>query len=195
MKRNSKSPVLFPAAAAGLLMLAATQLGIAGMCQLADLGVYNGEAAGLNSSGRTVGWTYNRYWSDYFAVFWTNSSSPLVDLNSLVPGNSGWVWEEATAINDSGEIVGYGKNAQGNQDAFALPPSPVLHIPMSGPSAPWSGGCPVPAVIRCRPTPTSPPALGSATAARSTTMVAPTALFSLRPWAMCSSGCISHNYR
>jgi hypothetical protein len=26
-------------------------------------------------------------------------------------------------------------------------------------------------------------------------MVAPTALFSLRPWAMCSSGCISHNYR
>jgi probable HAF family extracellular repeat protein len=47
----------------------------------------------------------------------------LTDLNSLVPG-SGWTLESATAINDSGQIVGMGTNPAGQGDAFLLTPVP-----------------------------------------------------------------------
>ena len=32
----------------------------------------------------------------------------MIDLNSLLPAGSGWTLDEATAINDRGQIVGEG---------------------------------------------------------------------------------------
>jgi probable HAF family extracellular repeat protein len=80
------------------------------------------EAYGLNASGQIVGWAGDDYVSH--AAIWPNSSSAAVDLNSLIPPNSGWVLEWANAINDSGEIVGVGR-INGHERAFALKPSNV----------------------------------------------------------------------
>ena len=45
------------------------------------------------------------------------------DLNSLIPPGSDWDLEAAMAINNSGQIVGYGINPSGQTDGFLLAPS------------------------------------------------------------------------
>jgi probable HAF family extracellular repeat protein len=45
----------------------------------------------------------------------------MQDLNKLIPSGSGWVLEEAYAINDAGQIVGYGA-FQGKTRGFLLTP-------------------------------------------------------------------------
>ena len=50
-------------------------------------------------------------------------TSPLhggVDLNSLIPADSGWVLTSATGINDAGQIVGYGIDPSGRYAAYEL---------------------------------------------------------------------------
>jgi hypothetical protein len=46
-----------------------------------------------------------------------------VDLNERVPASAGWVLEEARAINDAGQIVGFGQYG-GETRAFRLRPAP-----------------------------------------------------------------------
>ena len=48
----------------------------------------------------------------------------IQDLNSLITINHGWTLQSATAINDSGQIVGYGINPSGQTHAFLLNPLP-----------------------------------------------------------------------
>ena len=48
----------------------------------------------------------------------------MADLNTPDCSSSGWTLEYATAINDSGQIVGYGVNRSGQTDAFLLTPTP-----------------------------------------------------------------------
>ena len=50
------------------------------------------------------------------------SNGRMADLNSLVNPDSGWILAQANAINDSGQIVGYGANSSGQSDAFLLTP-------------------------------------------------------------------------
>ena len=45
----------------------------------------------------------------------------MLDLNNLIPANSGWLLQQATAINDQGQIVGYG-TLNGQSEAFLLTP-------------------------------------------------------------------------
>ena len=47
----------------------------------------------------------------------------MVDLNTLVSTNCGWELVSAQAINDSGQIAGYG-TINGQTDAFLLTPVP-----------------------------------------------------------------------
>jgi uncharacterized membrane protein len=42
------------------------------------------------------------------AFFCSSPGNPLVDLNTLIPSTSRWILLAATAINDRGQIVGYG---------------------------------------------------------------------------------------
>lgn len=89
-----------------------------------DLGTLGGtysEAKGINSSGQMVGWADVTGDAASHAVLWMTGSSPAVDLNAVIPTNSGWVLDFSYAINDSGEIVGYGL-VGGNVHAFALIP-------------------------------------------------------------------------
>ncbi len=56
------------------------------------------------------------------AVLWVENNV-IIDLNTLIPADSGWVLEIAYAINDSGQIVGSGTlNGEEQQRAFLLTP-------------------------------------------------------------------------
>ena len=77
------------------------------------------QADTINSSGQIVGFCSITGGVPH-AVLWSNSSSAALDLNTVIPGNSGWVLYQATAINDSGEIVGYGRNPQEEEEALTV---------------------------------------------------------------------------
>ncbi len=76
-----------------------------------DLGA--GEAYAINNLGQVVG-----YSSAGSYAFLYSGGSPQ-NLNSLIPSNSGWTLTEATGINDSGQICGYGEYG-GQTEAFLL---------------------------------------------------------------------------
>ena len=48
----------------------------------------------------------------------------VVLAQPLIDPSSGWTLQFATAINDSGQIAGYGINSVGQTDAFLLTPTP-----------------------------------------------------------------------
>jgi probable HAF family extracellular repeat protein len=78
------------------------------------------EAFGINNSSQIVGDTYDSNGDQHAFLY---SGGVMKDLNSLViPANSGWVFQQANAINDAGQIVGYGINPAGQTDAFLLNP-------------------------------------------------------------------------
>jgi probable HAF family extracellular repeat protein len=55
---------------------------------------------------------------------WLWQNGVMQDLNNLIPAGSGWVLESATAINGSGQIVGWGQmNGYPNLHGFLLTPS------------------------------------------------------------------------
>jgi probable HAF family extracellular repeat protein len=74
---------------------------------MTDLGVLGigCDTFAVNSVGEVVG----TYWTEesvYHAFIYTDSQ--LNDLNDLIPSESGWVLEQATSINNNGQVVGYG---------------------------------------------------------------------------------------
>lgn len=88
-----------------------------------DLGTLGGTisaALGINTSGQVVGDATIAGDTVAHAFLYTNGV--LHDLNDLIPAGSGWVLNEATAINDSGQIVGYGVQSDGYKHAFLLTP-------------------------------------------------------------------------
>jgi hypothetical protein len=80
-------------------------------------------ANGVNSSDVAVGSCSPANSPTATAVIWQNGA--VTDLNSLIPANSGWVLEEATGINDNGQITGWG-NDNGKRRAFTLTPALVI---------------------------------------------------------------------
>lgn len=100
------------------------------MIGLGSLGGNDGKALGINDAGVVVGWSkigeeseesseYNR------AFIWerANEAGGLVNLNDLIPGDSGWILMEAAAVNNQGQIVGHGI-LNGAMQAFLLTPIP-----------------------------------------------------------------------
>jgi probable HAF family extracellular repeat protein len=89
---------------------------------MTDLGVLQGHlfslGFGMNASGDVVG-----YCNGGGTVAFLYSAGTMTDLNSLIDPASGWHLSEAYAINNIGEIVGYGTiNEQTH--AFLLTPVP-----------------------------------------------------------------------
>jgi probable HAF family extracellular repeat protein len=82
-----------------------------------DLGALGGAgysfANGLNDAGAIVGVSNDR------AVLWT--AGVIADLNATLPPGAGWHLQSATAINQSGQIVGWGLH-HGQPRAFRLTP-------------------------------------------------------------------------
>ncbi len=87
-----------------------------------DLGALPGHAestaSDANTNGQIVGFSENDA-TQRRAFLWENGR--MRDLNSLIPANSGWILMQATAINERGQITGYG--IIGSQSrAFLLTP-------------------------------------------------------------------------
>jgi len=91
--------------------------------KIQDLGVLPGGtysiAFGVNDSGVVVGYG-NIFNNAAHAMVWT-ADGGMKDLNYLIPANSGWVLINANAINNVGQITGYGTR-NGHNHAFLLTP-------------------------------------------------------------------------
>jgi probable HAF family extracellular repeat protein len=89
---------------------------------LGTLGGISSQGNGVNSLGQVVGQSYLGYYDTQHA-FRYSAASGMVDLNSLVDPSLGWELLDATAINDTGQITGYGV-ISGKEHAFLLVPVP-----------------------------------------------------------------------
>lgn len=93
---------------------------------MTDLGAVNGVGSigwGINDAGEVVGQTST---ATGVPVAFLYSGGHMVDLNTLLPSGSGWVVSGAYAINDNGQIAGYGTiTGSGQQDAFLMTPVPL----------------------------------------------------------------------
>jgi probable HAF family extracellular repeat protein len=77
------------------------------------------EALGINNSGQVVGGYAPPRTAPSHAFLYTNGVR--VDLNTLIPPNTGWTLLFASAINDAGQIAGNGQ-INGQTHAFRLDP-------------------------------------------------------------------------
>jgi probable HAF family extracellular repeat protein len=85
------------------------------MIDLGTMGGTNSYANSINNLKQVVGVT------DWGATIWDISVDTVYDLNILVNGATGWTLENATDINDKGQIVGTGK-LNGQEHIFLLTP-------------------------------------------------------------------------
>jgi probable HAF family extracellular repeat protein len=112
---------------------------------LGTLGGTNSIAYCINSAGDVVGMAELTN-GGYHAFMVTNALGGMVrmmDLNQMVPTNSGWELMEARGMNASGQIIGWGMHA-GHTNAFLLTPVSGPVLMMSGPAAQIVGpGTPV----------------------------------------------------
>jgi probable HAF family extracellular repeat protein len=117
-----------------------------------DLGTLGGSqanATAINNNGQVVGWAGTSTGASH-AFLWSNgtmtdlgfswvpsaindsdvivgsnmiySNGTSQNLNTLVPPGSGFTLDNATGINDNGQIVVDGRNSQGQEHAFLLTP-------------------------------------------------------------------------
>lgn len=97
--------------------------------KISDLGVLPGDLVGaalnINDRGEVVGASISAPGpssGNPRAFLWRNGV--MTDLNTLIPANSPLYLLTAFAINDSGEIVGFGVNEDGDLHAFLAKPCP-----------------------------------------------------------------------
>ena len=92
---------------------------------LGTLGYAGSRALSNNNANQVVGWSEISSTVGLRAFIWDGSQ--MMNLNDLIPEDSGWILEEAKDINERGQIVGYGLNPEGIQRAFLL--TPVIQVP------------------------------------------------------------------
>lgn len=102
--------------------------GTAGNMQMTDLGSLGGDsvANGINDLGSIVGFSLLADGSTFDAFLYRNNQ--MINLNSLIDPNSGWILQDATAINDNGQIAGFGL-FNGQTRAFLLNAAPEPSAP------------------------------------------------------------------
>ncbi len=89
------------------------------MSELGTLGGSYSAAFGINDRGKVVGYAYTSNESRH-AFVWRDGT--MIDLNNLIPANSGWELTDARDINNNGQIVGHGE-FNGQTRDFLLTPT------------------------------------------------------------------------
>jgi probable HAF family extracellular repeat protein len=94
------------------------------MMDIGTLGGKNGNARGINDYSQIVGYADTAS-NDYpiAHAFLYTGTGPMLDLNNLIAPDSGWTLTNAEAINNAGQIAGYGLNGSGREHAFLLTPA------------------------------------------------------------------------
>ena len=99
------------------------------MIDLGTLGGRNSEARAIADFLSTVVGTSEVAGGGSHAFVY--SAGVMTDLNALLPAGSGWILEDATSVNASGEIVGYGLH-NGSRHAFRLTPQATILLLAGG---------------------------------------------------------------
>jgi len=76
----------------------------------------------INNCGAVVG-SFGTF-HDYYRAFAWDEEGGFRDLNGLIAPNSGWTLQEATSVNNHGEIVGWGERDGSDDEGFLLIPQP-----------------------------------------------------------------------
>ena len=95
------------------------------LTDLQTLGGVSSDAVAINAGGEVVGDSNTASGADHAYVY---ANGQMQDLNGLISASSGWSLEQATAINNSGQIAGNGI-INGHHHAFLLTP---IQIPTTG---------------------------------------------------------------
>jgi probable HAF family extracellular repeat protein len=111
------------------------------MYDLGSLGGISSGAFSINAAGVVVGVSTDLSELQH-AVIWQGGVIAMLD--SMIAPGSGWSLTTAAAINESGQIAGYG-NLGGGTHAFLLTPLPVLEVPRDASVLDFSGAAPNPA--------------------------------------------------
>jgi probable HAF family extracellular repeat protein len=107
-----------------------------GMLPPAHDGIAGAGALGINGGGEVVGasnfdfvCTPGMTGGCFVATHaFRYGDGVMQDLNDLVPADSGWVLQAATALNDAGQIVAYGQHGLFSSGTVLLTPSPQAMI-------------------------------------------------------------------
>jgi probable HAF family extracellular repeat protein len=113
-----------------------------------DLGTLGGvysAAFSINDHGHVVGTSTNAA-GQQRAFLW-DGGEKIVDLNTRIPANSGWVLTSASAINDDGAIAGVGRY-RFEDHAFLLLPVSSLAVDRGPVAAALAFSGPVPNPVR-----------------------------------------------
>jgi len=91
--------------------------------KLQDLGTLGGNSAAwdVNDSSQVVGYSYTSAGAKH--AFLKESGQPMIDLNTLIPADSGWTIRDAKAINNEGQIAATGDKEGVGQHALLLSPT------------------------------------------------------------------------
>ena len=103
------------------------------MTDLGNLpGLPTSQADGINNHGQVVGFSQDANGDDNtaVAVLWENGS--IINLNTVIPPGSPLFLMEAMAINDRGEIAGWGSLSNGDIRPFLLTPCGDAHPGIEG---------------------------------------------------------------
>ena len=117
-----------------------------GIKDLGTLGGTYSQALGVNGRGQVVGQA--KIAGNSRAFIYDGATGRMGDLNALVDPALGWTLAYARAINDSGQIAGYGAARDGSVRAFLLTPLVVQgsRLPTSS-SEPHQAGAAEPPTI------------------------------------------------
>jgi hypothetical protein len=109
---NSRGDIILRAIPGGLFLYSGGKL--------ESIDIPKGTPRSLNQDGIVVG-AFGPGPENQRAFVWDKAHG-LLDLNTLIPPNSGWTLEVASSINDSGEIVGWGDHGRIENAGFLLRP-------------------------------------------------------------------------